>query len=57
MSVHFLRDDLDPHRDLRFDAEHQDLGWVHPEVADVEGVLALELIVRSSTAAMVISSS
>ena len=56
-SVHLLRDDFHTYVDIGLDAEHQDLGRFHAEVTDVEGVLADETSVRSSTSVMVISSS
>src|SRR5580704_12369072 len=34
------REDLDPDVDHGLDPEHQDLGWIHPELPDVEARLA-----------------
>jgi hypothetical protein len=35
-SILLDRDDLDPHVHLRLDPEHEDPGWLHPKVPDIE---------------------
>src|SRR5436305_7625285 len=42
LSSHLPGDHLDAHPYVRVDAQHQDLGWVDPKVADVEGLLPLD---------------
>ena len=45
------REDLDPDVDFGLHLEQQHLGWLHPELPDVEAGAPVRRMVRSSTAA------